>query len=289
MQSFLLRDENDIALMRSLLQRVPRPNVVDFEERMLMADVRACTRLWQDENELAAFAYVDPFNNLWFEILPGRQTSQLENEIVAWGATVMYLRNAESGGQHTLDASCLADDEPRIKLFEEYGFVREEIRSLKYERSLTEPIEAAPLPEGFSLRSVRGEEEVEALVALHRAAFGTENMTVEERLAIMHAPGYESALDLLAVAPDGSLAAFCICGFEEPGIGYTDPIGTHPNYQRMGVSRALVSAGLRLLQEKGAIMARTGTSSENLPMQKLAERLGFACVAERLWFSKPIL
>lgn len=253
-----------------------------------MSAIRACTRLWREGEELVAFAFVDAYNNLWFEILPEGWTSQLENEIVAWGATVMHLRNADSGERNPLDASCRADDARRIKFLEEYGFARQPVRSLKYERSLSEPIGDAPLPEGFSLRSVRGEAEVESLVALHRAAFGTENMTVEERLAIMRAPGYDSALDLLAVAPDGSLAAFCICGLEEPTIGYADPIGTHPNYQRLGLARALVSAGMRMLQERGATAARTGTSSENLPMQKLAERLGFTCVAENIWFSKDV-
>jgi hypothetical protein len=45
----------------------------------------------------------------------------------------------------------------------------------------------------------------------HRAAFGTEYLTVEERLATMREPEYDPELDLLAVAPDGRLAAYCMC------------------------------------------------------------------------------
>jgi len=135
---------------------------------------------------------------------------------------------------------------------------------------------------------VKGEHEVDDLVALHRATFGTDNMTVEERLAIMRAPQYVPELDLVTVAPNGDLSAFCICGFDEEKVGYTDPIGTHPRYQKIGLGKAIVTAGLRALQECGATVAELGTSSINLPMQKLAERTGFVCIAESLWFSKEV-
>jgi ribosomal protein S18 acetylase RimI-like enzyme len=137
---------------------------------------------------------------------------------------------------------------------------------------------------------VTGENEVEALVSLHRSAFGTENMTVEERLAIMRAPNYVPELDLVVLAPNRELCAFCICRFEEGDdhTGYTDPIGTHLCYKRMGLGKALLSAGLRSIQQRGAIIAKLGTSSENIPMQKLAERVGFVCVSENLWFSKEV-
>jgi mycothiol synthase len=189
-----------------------------------------------------------------------------------------------------VDACCRAGDVEQLRFLEKFGFVREPIRSLKYSRSLAEPIDEFPFPPGFSVRFVTGESEVEALVALHRAAFGTDNMTVEERLAIMRAPQYIPDLDFVAVAPNDDLSAFCICGLREGDnkIGFTDPIGTHPNYQRLGLGKAIVSAGLRALQERGATVAELGTSSTNIPMQKLAERMGFVCFSESLWFSKKV-
>jgi hypothetical protein len=59
-----------------------------------------------------------------------------------------------------------------------------------------------------------GAGEVEACVALHRAAFDSRNMTVEWRARILVRPEYRSELDCVAVAPDGRLAAF--------GIGWLD-------------------------------------------------------------------
>ena len=291
MKSYLLRDESDVQSMRDLIARLPGGStVVDFEEALQMSTVRQSARLWPAENGLAAFAWVDAYNNLVFDLDPRQSSAELETEIVTWGLAIMRKRNAGSGEPSTLDASCQAANLERIALLERNGFRREEIRSLHYARSLEEPLPEVPLPQGFALRAAHGEQEVEALVALHRAAFGTGQMTVEYRLAIMRAPEYVPDLDLVVTAPDGELCALCICGFEEPGslVGYTDPIGVHAAYQGRGLGKAVVSAGLRLLRQRGAKRAELGTSSENLPMQRLAESLGFAVVSESVWFSKEV-
>lgn len=291
MESHLLQGDVDLQRIRSLVQRLPGgTSVVDFEEKLVTPAVRRYTRLWLEGDRAIAFALVDEFNNLAFDADPVFLSQALGQEIVAWGLACMRQRNAETGETAMLDASCEADDSGRIAFLEGFGFQREDIRSLQYIRSLDEPIQARPLPAGISLRAVLGEQEVEELVALHRSAFGTNNMTVSGRLAIMHAPNYVPELDWLAVAPSGELAAFCICGFEDDShqTGYTDPIGTHPRYQKLGLGRALVSAGLQELQRRGAKTARLGTSSENKAMQQLAEALGFRIVSERVWFSRLV-
>ncbi|RJP46965.1 MAG: GNAT family N-acetyltransferase [Anaerolineaceae bacterium] len=287
--SHIFRGEDDLQHLRAFLASLSRePNVGDFNEQIQLPAIRSITRLWEQADELIAFAFVDSYSNLRFATADGQRSDQIENEIVDWGITCVRQRNAERGEQNTLDASCRADDLIELAFLERCGFVREPIRSLEYSHPLTDPIEDFPLPAGFFIRCVTGEDDAEALVSLHRAAFGTENMTVEERLAIMHAPNYTPSLDLVAVAPNGELSAFCICGLEEDGAGYTDPIGTHPNYQRLGLGKAIVSAGLRALKEHGATVAKTGASSVNVPMQRLAEQLGFVCVAEKLWFSRKV-
>ena len=288
MESHLLKGDADLQRIRSLVQRLPGgTSVVDFEEKMLTPIVLRFTCLWLDGDQAIAFALVDEGNNLMFDVDPAFASEVLGKEIVAWGLACMRERNAETGETCTLDVSCEASDYGRMAFLQSFGFRLEDIRSLQYARSLESPIPEHPLPDGFNLRAVLGEQEVEDLVALHRAAFGTNNMTVEGRLAIMHAPNYVPELDWLAVAPSGELAAFCICGFEDDThqTGYTDPIGTHPRYQRLGLGRAIVTAGLQELQRRGAKTARLGTSSENLAMQRLAERLGFRIVFERIWFS----
>lgn len=266
---------------------------------MSLASVRATTRLWLDDGRLAAFAFINDFNSLRFEIDAGRypgdsqgRSTQLENEIVDWGLSCIRKRNAESGQQNTLEACFSQSHGRQIAMLERNGFTRTGLRTLIYARSLRGPVASHAFPPGFSLRPVAGEREVEALVALHRAAFGTQYMTVEHRLAIMRGPSYQRELDLLAVGPGGVLAAFCICDLigeaEAETVGFADVVGTHPDYQKRGLGKAIVTAGLQQLQSRGATAAKLSTSSDNIPMQRLAQSLGFNCELEKFWFSKEV-
>jgi len=289
MDSSLLQSDDDIQRMRDLLKRLPyRPTIADFEESVLLATVRATTRLWRQDDQMLGFAYVDDYNNLCFETDPQIPSDQVEIEIVDWGVLCMKERNARTGKNNPLDSSCSVKNTRRIRILEKYGFVPDSLRTLHYVRSLNEPVAECPLPQGFSLRCVAGEHEVEALVALHRLAFGTENMTVEQRLAIMRSPQYEQELDLLVIAPNGTPSGFCICGLVEGNalVGYTDPIGVHLSYQKLGLGKALLTAGINALKNRGVKVIEFGTSSENIAMQRLAEAVGFLVLTESVWFSK---
>lgn len=281
-----LASPDDLRVLRDFIARLPAPSLVDFDEQIQLASVRATMRLWRQDQQVVGLAYVDDYDNLWFETLPGfALLGQLEQQIIAWGVACIKERNA-----HTLDCSCRAADTPRIQALERLGFERQAERTLRYARSLSLPVIVQPLPQGFWLRPTQGEGEVERLVGLHRAAFGTEQMTVEQRLAIMRAPQYLRELDLVVVAPGGELAAFCVCGLADPvrKTGYTDPIGTHHRYRRLGLAKAVVSAGLAGLRDAGAEVAELGTGSENQALQRLAASLGYICVEEKLWFSKAV-
>ncbi|MDX1437927.1 MAG: GNAT family N-acetyltransferase [Anaerolineales bacterium] len=289
MKSYTPDGEADIERLRAFVRRLPEPAATpDLDEAIQLASVQAATRWWEMEGEIVALAFVDDFNNLRFEIRPDLREGPVPDAVFAWGLACVLARNNQSGERATLDASFQSDNKWQIKLLEEYGFERSDLRTLNYARRLDGPLPQARLPDGFLIQSVSGEEEADALAALHRAAFGTPYMTAERRLAIMRAPGYEPALDLLAVAPDGALAAFCICGVNitgSPKTGYTDPLGTHPKFQRRGLAKALISTGLGLLKARGVEQATLGTSNKNLPMQRLAEAAGFAIESEKLWFS----
>ena len=103
-------------------------------------------------------------------------------------------------------------------------------------------------------------------------------------------------LDLVAVAPNGDLAAFCVCQIfpdDTPRAGgkkegWTDPLGTHPAYQRRGLAKALILTGMQLLKDRGIDTALLGTSSTNIAMQRTAESLGFRHVSNTLWYSKIV-
>lgn len=292
-----LRSMIDLLISLQAPDRVTdAPSIVDLRELVMLSDVRERTRLWLNENEqLVAFALVDPYANLRWEIDPCAATRDLESEMVSWGVACRQGMPVNDGRSRTLDASCREDDMERIGFLERCGFVRQSVRSVHLERSLNEPIPLPTLPSGFVLRTVAGESEADALAALHRAAFGTPHMTVEERLAMMRVPDYDPSLDLVIVAPDGRLAAYCLCSVcreenEQTGRndGSTDPLATHPDWKRRGLGKALLLAGMRLLKSRGVDCAVLGTSSDNAAMLATAQSAGFHVRSVTVWFAKPI-
>ncbi len=272
------------------------PSPVDVREALALTNVQDNTRLWFDaKGWIIAFAFVDSYHSLHFEFDQQAACPDLESEIVSWGETCLRRAMQEGRETLTLHASCRDDDVERIAFLKQYGFVTQKVRSLQMIRPLDGPIVVPHVPAGFSVRHVAGEHEVEALVALHRAAFGTKMMTVEERLAMMRVPDYDPALDLVAVALDGRLAATCMCSIShEENVrtgrkeGYTDPIATHPDFQRQGLAKALLLTGFHKLKQRGIETAVLGTSSENIAMQRTAQAVGFRVQSTKLWFSKSV-
>jgi mycothiol synthase len=266
------------------------PNVIDLQESMNRSSIREMTRLWiDDQRELAAFAFVlEPYNNFVFEA-KADMDEEIENELISWGI------ECADPSMETLDTSCREDDTERIVFLEHQGFVRLEENTLRLSRDLEEPIPPPQLPEGFTIRCLTGESEVDFLVALHQAAFGTSNMAREERLAIMRAPEYDPTLDLIVIAPDKRFAAYCTCSISTVEnklsgvkVGHTDPVAVHPDFQGRGLAQGLLLTGARLLKERGMTLAMLGTGSENLPMQKAAEAAGYRVYSKKLWFAKAL-
>lgn len=290
------------AMIRLLLSvRSPQwisdyPTVLDLRELLSLPEMQAATQLWFTEGgKLAAFALVDPVNNLLLELDPGIFPAELEDQIVAWGMAHISGDSIPERNFSSLDVPCRADNAARKAFLERHAFKRVTGESVTLSRSLDEPVPATVLPPGFAIRPVAGEDELEAYVALHQKAFGTRNMTTAYRLAIMRTPDYQPELDLVAVAPDGSLAALCVCQVlseenraEGLLIGRTDPVATHPNYRRKGLARSLLLTGLRLLKERGVTKAELSTTSDNIPMIRTAEEAGFKTGASILWYSKPV-
>ena len=276
-----------LSTVRPAVRASDYPGATDLREMLCQPDLQANTRLWFDQqDQLIAFALVDAYSNLLFDYRPDANSQELEEAIMQWGVAC---------GALPLDAVCREDDVERMAWLTRHGFQPQAMRTLHFIRSLNDPIPDSQPPPGFSIRSVAGESEIEALVALHRAAFGTDNMTIEERRAMMSGPDYDPALDLVVVAPDGRLAGFCVCGIprEENAAtgrneGYTDPIGVHPDFQKQRLAHALLLTGLHLLRERGLAYATLDTSSENVAMQAAARSAGFQLESTKVWFANSL-
>jgi ribosomal protein S18 acetylase RimI-like enzyme len=262
------------------------PSATNLHELLQSDTVKSNTRLWFEGEKLFAFTLVDEYNNILFDCL-AEQLDAIGDEIIAWGLSRL------PDDAETLDTNSRADNVTRLAFLEKHGFVKTSMESIAMRRDLSQPIPEPVLPVGFSIRALKGEEEAEKAAELHRLAFDSDQVTTEVRLTWMRVPSYDPSLDLLAVAPDGTFAAYCMCSIdteqnEKTGRleGYTDPVATHPDYQKLGLARALMLTGMRMLKERGMDAAALGTSSENSAMQKSAQAVGFYVVHKKLWFEK---
>lgn len=159
--------------------------------------------------------------------------------------------------------SARADDTERLAVLEAAGFRPAPWTACRYERALADPAPAPGRPDGFALRALGGPAEVPAYVDAHRAAFGSQYMTAAWRERILRAPGYAPDLDLVAVAPDGRVAAFAVLWLGPAAAGRREgqfePVGTRPEFRRRGLARALLLEGMRRLRAAGATHALVET------------------------------
>ncbi|RKG56421.1 GNAT family N-acetyltransferase [Corallococcus sp. AB011P] len=140
-----------------------------------------------------------------------------------------------------------------------------------------------PLPAGYRVRAVRGPEEVEARALVHRRGFGSERMTTEVYARLMEAPRYQPALDLVAEAPDGSLAACVLGWFDElNAVGEFEPTACVPEHRRRGLVRALLYEGLGRMHGMGARRAIVYAFEDNPASVGLYQSSGFTVVDRNL-------
>ena len=132
--------------------------------------------------------------------------------------------------------------------------------------SLPEPA----LPAGYRIRPLAGPHEVPARVEVHRAAFPPSRLNVEKYERLLTLPHYRFEDDLVVEAPDGSLAAFAMAWWDEDArVGEFEPVGTHPDHQRRGLARALLSWGLDRYAERDARVVQVYSDASNAASEAL--------------------
>jgi ribosomal protein S18 acetylase RimI-like enzyme len=141
------------------------------------------------------------------------------------------------------------------------------------------------LPPGYEIRNVRLPDDLEIRVEVHRAAFAPSRLTVAMYRALRSMPHYDPSRDLVAIAPDGSLAAFTLVWWDPIArMGEFEPVGTHPGHRGLGLARAVLHEGLRRLRELGAADAVVLSACDNVASEALYASAGFAAVTRhRAW------
>ncbi|WP_330478152.1 GNAT family N-acetyltransferase [Streptomyces platensis] len=119
------------------------------------------------------------------------------------------------------------------------------------ERDLTD-LEQPVLPAGFRFRTA-DEAGPEAAVRAHLDAWAPSTYTAESYQGVRQTAGYRGDLHLLVEAQDGTMASSTIMWLDEANrTAEFEPVGTHPDYRRLGLARAMLLHGMHLARAAGA-------------------------------------
>lgn len=234
--------------------------------------------LWEHEAALIAWALFMPaWWNVDYVLHPSRHGSQLEADIISWGMRQMQTF-ATAASKSFYGSVELFADSPNLTATQAHldslGFTKFDWSTRRFTLNLETNTFTQPLPPPLRVRPLKGIDEVDAYVELHRAAFGTDMMTTAWRKRTLAHPAYDPTIDLVLVNDKDEPIGFCIC-WQHGATAHIEPLGIHPDYQGQGVGQALEHAACRLLQARGVRTLQVDHTSFNEAAIALALRTGF--------------
>lgn len=293
--------ETDLRAMEALARqcRAGHMHVTDLPYRLSAAALGdpENTRLWHDRTGtlLGWMVMHTNFCSLDFVAHPNEE-AELLPDMLHWAhdrslahPDLVPLGTPE--GAPCWFANVFADETTQLRILEANGFVSQaDVGDYSWTKFWLSrpgdlPVKDYRIPVGFTVRSLNGN--VEEYVELHRAAFGGTIMNADWRRRTTRHPDYVPELDLVVAAPNGRLAAFCVCWLDvEAQIGQVEPLGCHPDYRRYALGRMALAEGLRRLHAHGAKKVYVETDSWRSTAKDLYESMGFVLERDVLVYRK---
>jgi mycothiol synthase len=292
--------EADLQEMISLAKAFPGDHlhVVDLPYRLSSwaLDDGDNVGLWIDPaHRLIAWGVMQaPFWTIDFACQPDRGFDY--SRLLAWADRRAMQSIHTQYGHPAWFVNVFASQTEHLQLLAQAGFasqaeVGEDAWSkVLMRRPATSPVVTSLLPSGLTIRPMAGSGEVEAYVALHQSVFESRNMTAAWRHRIINRPEYIPELDLVVVAPDGHLAAFCIGWLSQWGsgerIGQVEPLGVGKEFRGSGLGRAILAEILQRMHRLGASQVYVETDHHRNAALALYESAGFCVDREVLVYRK---
>lgn len=255
------------------------------------APVGELVHLWEDGSAIVGVAINGRFDHAFdLFVSPAARGGPAE---------LLMLRDAHTttqafvAGQGLAERSVITDvfscDEVRRDLLAQLGFSEYRLWDHVTERDLVGEIAPPRLPAGYSLRHAASADYGQ-LAAVRNDAFDNGWTPEQYRDQVMAKPGYALERELLAVAPDGQIAAFTMIWLDQLNqVGLFEPVGVASAHRRLGLARALMLHGLAEMRRAGMRSAIVAHDATNLPARELYLSLGFTKRYETLGYQSPNL
>ena len=213
--------------------------------------------LWRkDDGGLIGF-FISENGKEYFELQVHPDYRFIEGEMLKW------VIDDWSKGKSEIVTYIYVHDTSRIRLLDKFYFDCQGVVGVDYRYHLENYVDSAKLEDKLRIESFSESYDFESRIESERLTFRRDSLNREwfETKAI--APGYSSDWDLAIVSPDGQVAAFCVAWLDEKNsIAEIDPVGTHPDYRKRGLAKALLTDCFMRLNRYGIKKAQIQGFSE---------------------------
>jgi mycothiol synthase len=245
-------------------------------------------RVWQEGEQIIGVSISGLFDAA-FQVFasPPHRGGEAETAMLELAAeTTGRVARSSAPGETSVGTDVFGCDSTRQRLLEQLGFARYRVWDHIAERGLGGALPHTPLPPGFRIRPATLDDYGQ-LAQARNETFGGGWAPEEYRDSVMRKPGYWPERELVAVAPDGRVAAFTVIRLDDTNkVGQFEPVGTVPAFHRRGLARALMAHALADMRRRGMATATVSYDATNLPAAALYGSLGFAVRYETLGYRR---
>jgi ribosomal protein S18 acetylase RimI-like enzyme len=258
---------------RMAIQQTPfayaLPGDLDWWRRAIpLAEMLSQITIWRRDGAIVGFGWIsdDQVDSIYDDSDPH-----------IWDAIVAYYATPDHR-HRTLWA--LSRQTQRQVVLATFGY---RAGKAEYRMHAMRPTDAphVVIPAGFVIRSIN-DTLIDSRAACQRSAFESTKMTSAIYHHVRTLPSYTGGWDRVMVNDDGMVVAFCTIWHDRiSGIALFEPVGCHQEYQRRGLTRALICQSLHDLALAGVHEARVlSVSDSNEPAVHLYRACGFQLIDE---------
>jgi len=247
-------------------------------------------RLWETaDGQIVGAAFSEGRSSIALQVHPDYR--HLETEMIAWSEENLGGL-VDDGPQQQVHVFAYDYDSFRLNLLDDRGYEETPytgvVRRLLLKEANPPAIAVAP---GYAMRITNPDDpdDCQRIADLLNAAFERDFHNAEEyQQFTRQAPSFRTDLDLVAVAPDGSFAAYVGVPTDEVnGRGIFEPVCTHPAHRQKGLAQSLMFEGLQRLMALGAVDVTVETG-DGVPANKLYDSIGFTEIHHGVYWRKVL-
>ncbi len=221
--------------------------------------------LWEDGGELAAVVnYESTLGEAFFQTHP--DYADLKPEMLEYAEK--HLCGTNDRREQFLQVFVNDFDADFEQVVRERGYHRvEDCDRPMSALPIPDPFPPISVPDGYRLTSLAEDNDLRKINQVLWRGFNHPGEAPDDilpgRKQMQSGPNFRHDLNIAAVAPDGSYAAYAGTWFEPVNrYAYVEPVATDPQYRRLGLGKSAVLEGLRRCGLLGAHTAYVASEQE---------------------------